>query len=48
VGFYIDDVGPHGFLLSNGTFTTITAPGAFQQSFPWDIDDRGQILGFYS
>jgi hypothetical protein len=37
----------HGFLPSNGTFTTTTAPGAFLETFPFGIDDRGRIVGFY-
>jgi uncharacterized membrane protein len=47
VGLYIDGIGPHGFLWSNGRFRTISAPGTFQFSNPWDIDDRGRMVGFY-
>jgi hypothetical protein len=32
-------------MLDNGTFTTLTAPGAVLESFPLDIDDRGRIVG---
>jgi uncharacterized membrane protein len=49
VGVYRDAVGLlQGFMLRNGTFTTPTAaPGAFSTSYPWDINDRGAIVGFY-
>jgi probable HAF family extracellular repeat protein len=36
----------HGFLLDQGTFTTIDPPGSdFTQAF--DINARGQIVGDY-
>jgi probable HAF family extracellular repeat protein len=45
VGTYYDDTRSYGFVLSNGRFTTFTVPGAFQFVSPFDIDDRGQIVG---
>jgi hypothetical protein len=42
VGFYIDGSGDtHGFLLSEGRFTSIDVPGAF------GISRRGSIVGTY-
>jgi hypothetical protein len=44
-----DGVRLRGFLLSNGTFTRITPPGAFIPfligTLATDIDDRGRIAG---
>jgi hypothetical protein len=37
---------PHGFLLDDGVFTTIDAPGAINTNAS-DINDRGRIVGFY-
>jgi hypothetical protein len=34
-------------MFSNGRFTTTTAAGAILETFPFDIDDRGRIVGFY-
>jgi probable HAF family extracellular repeat protein len=46
VGAYFDGVRYRGFLLSAGTFTRITPPGAFFfGSFATDIDDHGRIAG---
>jgi hypothetical protein len=36
----------HGFLLDDGVFTTIDAPGAINTSAS-DMNNRGQIMGFY-
>ena len=36
----------HGFLLSNGEFTSIDFPGAIH-THAWKINPRGQILGVY-
>ena len=48
VGIYFDGVRRHGFLLSNGEFTTLTdPPGAFLESLAFDIDDHGRIVGLY-
>jgi hypothetical protein len=35
----------HGFLLENGRFTTIDAPGAAPSTATTSINDRGQIVG---
>jgi hypothetical protein len=35
-----------GFMLKSGTFIALAAPGAFLEAFPFDIDDRGRIVGF--
>jgi uncharacterized membrane protein len=57
VGTFIDGKGPHGFLLDRGKLTAIDPPdanptdvnndplGANVSAF--DINDRGQIVGFY-
>jgi uncharacterized membrane protein len=48
VGFYSDSsFKVHGFLLRNGTFTTIDAPGA-TDSRASGINPQGDIVGFYS
>jgi hypothetical protein len=47
VGLYSDDIRHHGFVFSNGEFTRFTAPGAFLEAGPFDIDDGGRIVGFY-
>jgi probable HAF family extracellular repeat protein len=53
VGIYTDDPaddpaiapdGVHGFLLDNGRYTTIDAPGV-PITVPFGINDRGQIVG---
>ncbi|HKC44855.1 MAG TPA: hypothetical protein VKC64_13590 [Burkholderiales bacterium] len=44
---YADDVRRHGFLLVNGQFTTTTVPGAFLETLPFGIDDRGRIIGVF-
>jgi uncharacterized membrane protein len=47
VGAYQDTEGtPHGVLVDKGIFTTIDPPGAFQAT-AIDINDRGQIVGFF-
>jgi hypothetical protein len=46
VGVYADDLHAEvGFVLTNSTFVPLAAPGSFFQSYPWDIDDRGRIVG---
>lgn len=47
VGSYNDSGGIHGFLLSNGVFTTIDFPGATFTAAA-DINARGQIVGSYN
>ena len=49
VGSYVDADGtkiPHGFLLDNGSYTTLDPPGS---TFTWahGINDFGQIVGMY-
>jgi hypothetical protein len=39
------DVGIPGFLLDRGRFTTIAAPGV-AVTFPFDINDHGQVVGY--
>jgi uncharacterized membrane protein len=46
VGQYSDS-SCHGFLLDGDTFTTIDDPDALFATGAADIDDRGQIIGFY-
>jgi hypothetical protein len=45
VGSYLDDVRRPGFLLSNGVFTTLTIPGAFENAIAVGINDQGRIVG---
>jgi hypothetical protein len=47
VGFYDDAKLRRGFLLRNWVFTTLGAPAAFLESWPFDIDDRGRIVGVF-
>lgn len=37
----------HGFVYSNGAFTTLDVPGA-QSTYPSSINDHGQVTGIYS
>ena len=41
------DLSCHGFLLDGDTFTTIDNPDALFAHGSRDINDRGQIVGFY-
>jgi probable HAF family extracellular repeat protein len=47
-GFYFDTVAnrAHGYLLRKGVPMLIDFPGA-NSTLAWDINDRGQIVGFY-
>jgi probable HAF family extracellular repeat protein len=47
VGAQADDVRIRGFVLRDGAFTTLTHPATVIESFPFDIDDQGRIVGFY-
>jgi probable HAF family extracellular repeat protein len=38
--------GNSGFLLSGGSFTTLTVPGA-SQTYAYGINNAGQIVGYY-
>jgi uncharacterized membrane protein len=46
-GFYIDSAqNNHGFLLTQGTFTTLDYPGAaFTQAL--GLNNKGDVVGFY-
>jgi uncharacterized membrane protein len=47
VGWFQDPAGIiHGFLLSEGSFTTIDVPGA-THTVALEINARGQIVGMY-
>jgi uncharacterized membrane protein len=46
VGVYGDGITNHGFLLSNGVFTTLDYPGA-TDTVALGINDKGQIVGTY-
>jgi probable HAF family extracellular repeat protein len=51
VGTYLDaNFSPHGFLLSNGHYTTLDDPNAtpFFPEGAFGINTRGQIVGMYS
>ena len=45
VGDYIDASGRHGFLSSEGVFTTIDPPGSLTRTLAFDINARGDIVG---
>ena len=48
VGRYaVGSVG-HGYLLSDGTYTTIDAPDGFGSTQAQGINEEGQIVGFYT
>jgi len=48
VGSYTDGTGTHGYLLSDGVFTTVDYPGATTTSTEaWGINARGDIIGRY-
>ena len=44
VGYYYSP-GTHSFLLSDGAYITLDAPGTFNQA--WGINNAGQIVGTY-
>ena len=47
VGWFTNSVGGfHGFLLSNGSYTTLDYPGA-PNTLASDINDSGEIVGYY-
>jgi probable HAF family extracellular repeat protein len=46
VGSYTAGDGHHGFLLDNGSYTTLDVPGSLQ-TFASGINDAGQIVGEY-
>ena len=54
-GYYFDGTGRHGFVYSNGAFTTLDAPGATNGFYdgidhgtvPANINASGQVVGYY-
>ena len=46
IGIYQDSIGEHGFLYSNGSYSTIDIPGAGYVD-PTGINDSGEIVGYY-
>src|SRR5438552_2180873 len=47
VGIYHVGASFYGFLLSNGTLTTIEHPDGIAKSQAWGISSTGDIAGFY-
>jgi len=48
IGYYYDSTGSeHGFLYSNGQYTTIDDPLAVHGTYPVGINDAGQTVGNY-
>jgi len=47
VGYFVGDDLPHGFLLSEGTFTTIDYPNSLLTYGAYGINDAGQIVGTF-
>jgi probable HAF family extracellular repeat protein len=48
VGFSLDPKALHsGFLLADGKFTRLSGPTAFFETFPSNINRRGQVVGVY-
>lgn len=47
VGYYFNKQGVYGFLLHQGTYTTIAFPGA-HRTLPASINRQGDIVGYYS
>jgi probable HAF family extracellular repeat protein len=47
VGLFGDGTGSHGFLDNGGVFSKIDAPGAFSYTYAFDINNDGQIVGFF-
>src|SRR5262249_56764590 len=48
VGVYVNATGQHGFLLSDGFYTTLDDPLATGGTQAFGINDMGQIVGTYS
>ncbi|CAD5375059.1 putative PEP-CTERM sorting domain-containing protein [Rubrivivax sp. A210] len=47
VGTYRNSSGGHGFILDNGSYTTINVPGATNETLVTGINDAGQLVGQY-
>ncbi len=47
VGFFTDSANSHGFLHSNGSFTTLDDPLAIAGTFAMGINASGEIVGWY-
>ncbi len=48
VGDYQNSSGVFGFLLSNGTYTSINCPGATTGTYATGINDDGVIVGYFT
>ena len=48
VGYYHNNGGYHGFLLSSGTYTPLDDPSATGGTFAYGINAAGQIVGYYN
>jgi probable HAF family extracellular repeat protein len=48
VGLFEDSKGFHGFVDTNGVFTTVDDPNATGGTAIFDINDSGQIVGYYT
>jgi uncharacterized membrane protein len=48
VGSYQNSSGVFGFLLSNGTYTTISCPAATTGTYAVGINENGVIVGYYT
>jgi uncharacterized membrane protein len=48
VGVYFDGVVLHGFVLRDGVFTTLNAPGSEGLTHPNGVNDAGDVVGAYS
>ena len=46
VGYFVDSSGTHGFLASNGSFTTISYPGAAWTA-AYGVNTAGQVVGAF-
>jgi probable HAF family extracellular repeat protein len=46
LGIYENSIGEHGFLYSNGSYSTISIPGATYVD-PTGINNLGEIVGYY-
>jgi hypothetical protein len=45
-GYYLDAAAYHGFLLDQGSYSTLDVPGA-TYTLASAISDSGQIVGYY-
>src|SRR5262245_35547142 len=47
VGAYHDANGYHGFIDSSGTFTTLNDPSGTTNTFAFDVNNAGTVVGYY-